>query len=359
MEQKTREEIVGRLKKAPASYREFLSLNDEWKERFLNFCQGKKTLPLMYEPIFQMIFDFEIHPERLSSLISALLNQKVEVLEVLPREDSLIAGKTLLILDVVARTDDGSLVNVEVQKQGYYFPGERVSCYSADLVMRQYTLVKSQKGNDFTYRDMKKVYVIVIYEESTKEFHAITDHYIHYGKTVFDTGLGLELLQEYCLIALDVFRNFQYPKSKNEQTAWLSLLATENLDAAEVVLDEYPWFEEIYREMAELREKPEEVLGMFSDALRILDENTLNYMIEDMKKQADELQKQNEELKRANQFAESELQDVIMRTCRAEEQQRRAEEQKRQAEQALRLIEEENQMLKQQLETMRKATGEN
>lgn len=58
MEQKTREEIVGRLKKTPASYREFLSLNDEWKERFLNFCQGKKTLPLMYEPIFQMIFDF-------------------------------------------------------------------------------------------------------------------------------------------------------------------------------------------------------------------------------------------------------------------------------------------------------------
>lgn len=256
MEQKTREEVIDRIKETPALYRDFLNMNDEWKNRFLDFCQGKKTLPLMYEPIFQMIFNFETHPERLSSLISAMLKQKVSVVGILSRENSLITGKSLLILDVVARTEDGSLVNVEVQKQGYYFPAERISCYSSDLVMRQYTLVRGQKGQKFTYRDIKKVYVIVIYENSTKEFHDITDQYIHYGKTIFDTGLGLELLQEYCLIALDVFRKIQYPKDRNEQTAWLSLLSTENLQTAEGLIEAYPWLEEIYQEMAVLREKP-------------------------------------------------------------------------------------------------------
>ena len=41
--------------------------------------------------------------------------------------------------------------------------------------------------------------------------------------------------------------------------------------------------EEIYQEIAMLRQSPEEVLSMFSEALRILDQNTVKYMIDDMK----------------------------------------------------------------------------
>ena len=71
--------------------------------------------------------------------------------------------------------------------------------------MRQYM---RGKGNNrsFSYRDIKKVYVIVLFEKSTAIFHQFPDSYIHYGKTRFNTGLRLDLLQEYCLIALDVFR---------------------------------------------------------------------------------------------------------------------------------------------------------
>ena len=46
--------------------------------------------------------------------------------------------------------------------------------------------------------------------------------------------------------------------------------------------------EEIYEEMAMLRQRPEEVLGMFSEALRILDENTAKYMIEELQKKVEE-----------------------------------------------------------------------
>lgn len=101
----------------------------------------------------------------------------------------------------------------------------------------------------------------------------------------------METLQEYCLIALDVFRKFPYPKDRNEQTAWLSFLSTEDVAEADRLILEYPWLEEIYREAASLRQNPEEVFGMYSEALRILDRNTVRYMIEEQKKEIEEQKK--------------------------------------------------------------------
>ena len=178
-------------------------------------------------------------------------------------------------------------------------------CYSSDLVMRQYARARGERGKHFTYRDMKKVYTIIIFEKSTQVFHQIPQSYIHRGSTKFDTGLELSLLQEYCLVCLDVFREFPYAKDKNEQTAWLSFLLTETVEEAEKLVNEYPWLEEIYRELAMLRRKPEEVLGMFSDALKIMDQNTVKYMIDEQKQVMNE-QKQvmNEQQKKINEQKE-------------------------------------------------------
>lgn len=284
----TEKEILQLLKRSPGLYGNFRKLDDIWKQRFLDFCQGKKTLPLTYDPFFKRIFHPDIHPDRLSRFVSSILGMNVQVVRILPNEDSMLDGETFLIMDLLGELDDGSLINIEIQKQAYAFPAERISCYSADMVMRQYTRIKGIKGSSFTYRDIKKVYVIVIYETSGPAFHKIPYTYIHYGKTVFDSGLDLNLMQEYCLIALDVFRKFPYAKARNEQTAWLSLLATENLEEAEALISDYPWLEEIYQEIALLRQNPEEVLGMFSEALRMLDQNTLKYVVDELKKELDD-----------------------------------------------------------------------
>ena len=66
------------------------------------------------------------------------------------------------------------------------------------------------------------------------------------------------------------------------------MLVTEELEDAERLIRDYPWLQEIYEEIAMLRRRPEEVLGMFSEALRILDQNTVKYMIEELQKQLDE-----------------------------------------------------------------------
>ena len=282
------DQVLARLRSSPLLFASYQGLNDQWRRHFLDFCQGKKSLPLTYDPFFKRIFHPDIHPDRLSRLVSSILGINVKVLHILPSEDSIISGGTLLIMDILAELEDGSLINVEIQKQAYAFPAERISCYCADLLMRQYARARGVKGKAFTYQDIKKVYVIVLFEKSTGAFHALPETYLHHGRTRFDTGLEMELLQEYFLISLDVFREFQYPKDKNEQTAWLSLLVTEDLEEAERLVQEYPWLQEIFEEIAMLRQKPEEVLGMFSEALRILDQNTIKYMIDELEKDLEE-----------------------------------------------------------------------
>ncbi len=96
------------------------------------------------------------------------------------------------------------------------------------------------------------------------------------------------MLQEYTLVALDVFRKNMYPKEKNTLHAWLSLLGTNCLEDAEHLIADYPWMEEIYEEIAMLRNKPKEVLGMWSEALRILDYNSLKYYVEELQQEIDE-----------------------------------------------------------------------
>ena len=71
-------------------------------------------------------------------------------------------------------------------------------------------------------------------------------------------------------------------------TAWLSLLATRNVDDLTEILAVYPLLEAIYQDMASYLHKPEEVLTMFSDALKILDHNTVQYMIDEMQNTIDD-----------------------------------------------------------------------
>lgn len=180
--------------------------------------------------------------------------------------------------------------NVEIQKIPYTFPGERMSCYSADLLLRQYTRVKVEKGSTFIYQDLKTVYTIVMFENSPKECKdpELSDIYLHHGKAAFDTGSDFHLLQEYYVVALDVFQKSKYSKDINELNAWLSLLTATTLDDLAALISDYPWMETICMDMSEYLYHPEEVVTMFSEALRKLDENTVNYMIDELKKERDE-----------------------------------------------------------------------
>lgn len=156
----------------------------------------------------------EYTPERLNDFLSLLLKMKVSVREVLPNDSTRITDESsLLITDLVVQLEDGSLANVEVQKIGYNFPGQRSACYSADLLLRQYKRVRGDKGKHFSYKDIKNVYTIVLFEQSTGDFHAFPNTYLHYFQHRSDTGLELELLQKFLFIPLDIFRENQHNKN--------------------------------------------------------------------------------------------------------------------------------------------------
>ncbi len=165
-----------------------------------------------------------------------------------------------------------------------------MSCYSADLLLRQYTRVKSNLGKDFTYKDMRTVYTIVMYEKSPNEClkDRFANIYLHHGRTIFNTGVNLSLLQEYYVVNLDVFKNSKYAKDINDLNAWLSLLTAGSTDNLATLISNYPWMESICQDISEYLYRPEEVISMFSKALKKMDENTVNFMIEQMKKALEE-----------------------------------------------------------------------
>ena len=287
---RTEKECLAELRKHPRSYFAYQNMSPEWKNRFLGFMEGTKTLPLTYDPFFKKLFNPDIYPERLSSLISSIIGTKVTVQCILSNEDSMLPSTSLLLLDILVQLEDGSIANVEIQKIPYAFPGERMSCYSSDLMLRQYTRVKSLKGSSFIYKDLKTVYTIVMFENSPNECKETqaADIYLHHGKTVFDTGIELKLLQEFYVVALDVFKESKYAKDINELNAWLSLLTAQSVDDLAALVSDYPWMEAICKDMSEYMYDPEEVITMFSEALRMLDENTVHYMIDELQKERDE-----------------------------------------------------------------------
>lgn len=348
-------------------YADYALLDETWKKRFDDYMTGKKTMPLTYDPFFKCMFHPDRHADWLSHLLSAILGESVVVEQILPSENTAISVDSLLIMDIVVQLSDGSLANVEIQKIPYMFTAERISCYSSDLLMREYSSLKKDKN--FKYSDMKKVYTIVLYEKTEGDFKdpMLQGAYIHHGKTRFDTNLKLNLLQEYFLIALDVFCQNGYTDDKDSDAleteliathnnipetgfatsdlrmdsleGWLSILTAETIADVELVIRRYPWSEPIFREMSAYVNNPEEVILMFSEALKIADRNTVKYMIEELQDKATheaELRKQTEE----------NLQQETQRRKQAEENQKLAEENQRLTEADLQRTREENAQLK-------------
>lgn len=264
----------------------------EQQEEFLDICTGVKGLKLLYDGFFKEIMNPEYVPERLNDFLSHMLRQQVRILKVLPGDSTRIADESsLLIMDIVVELEDGSIANVEMQKIGYLFPGERSACYSADLLLRQYKRVKSRKKDNFNYRDIKNVYTIVLFEKSPREFHSYSDKYYHFFEQKSDTGLNLELLQKYLFIPLDIFRKTPHNKSVNDKSdAWLTLFSNDDPDAIISLITSYPEFRKIYEEAYAICLNTERVMEMFSEELAILDRNTAKYMMDEMQSAIDGMQ---------------------------------------------------------------------
>ena len=318
----------------------FQSWDNKRQEEFLDFCTGAKGVKMLYDFCIKAILDLEVYPERIEEFISLLLGKSVKLLKVLPNDNTRISDESsLLIMDFLVQLMDGSIVNVEIQKIGYAFPGQRSACYSADLLLREYKQVRSQMTKKtFSYRKISDVYTIVLFEKSTPEFHRFPDKYLHKFQQESNTGLRLNLLQKFVFVALDIYgKKHQNKGIKDRLNAWLTFLSTDAPEDIIALIEKYPDFKPMYEQVYEICQNIEQVMGMFSKELRELDRNTVQLMIDEMQEELNQVKRKVEEEK---QKAEEEKQKAEEERQKAERKEQELEETRQAYEKALKRIEE-------------------
>ena len=141
-------------------------------------------------------------------------------------------------------------------------------------------------------------------------------------------------MQDFVLVSLDTFKKYRYSdiregrikitdydydssqyndelvseKMKRDRLKYLSLFVAETPQEIERLIEIFPDLESVRRDINEYLERPGEVLSMFSEALRILDRNTAELMVDRMKDEMEALKEQNDELQQKLKKADN-LQD--------------------------------------------------
>ena len=198
---------------------------------------------------------------------------------------------SLMVLDITVMLDDGSIADIEMQRFGYMFPGQRAACYSSDLMLRQYSRVKEHQGKSFVYRDIKPVYSIIFMENSPQEFEAYPEEYIHHFTQRSNTGLELPLLQNYYFIPLDIFRkriHNEVVQNISRLDGWLLFLSSDDPSDICWLIEVYPYFRPLYERMFTILQDIGRMMDMYSEELKILDDNTVDFMIDNLRQQVEE-----------------------------------------------------------------------
>ena len=328
---RTRKEILNELRDNDELWSQFESWEEENQEEYLDICTGVKGVKVLYDTFFKAVMNPDTRPERLNDFLSTVLGRTVKILKVLPNESAQIAAESsLLIMDIVVQFEDGSIANVEVQKIGYLFPGQRSACYSSDLLLRQYKRVRAELGQGFTYRKIQKVYTIVLFEKSNSDFSNFSKEiYIHHFEQKSDTGVEMNLLQEYTFICLDIFGDIiqnEDRKIENRLEEWLVFLSQDDPDMIIKLLNQNADFQEIYEEVYTICLNMERMMEMFSKELAILDRNTVKLMIDEMEEEVVEAKRKADEAVRKADEAERKADEAESRAKQAEHREKQARE---------------------------------
>lgn len=95
------------------------------------------------------------------------------------------------------------------------------------------------------------------------------------------------------MISLDIFKKQMHNKTIHTKLeAWLTFLGEDDPEKILILIDKFPEFKAMYQTLYEMCLNTERVMEMFSEELRILDQNTVKYMIEEQQKEIDACREQ-------------------------------------------------------------------
>ena len=323
---RTKDQILEDINSNPDLKAVFESWPDFSRELFVQCCTGIRGQKILYDAFFKRIFDPEQYPERMIAFLSLLLGRKVISVKAIKNESPLVMDDaSLMVFDITVVLEDGSMVNVEIQKYGYKFPGQRAACYSADLVLRQYQAMR-KNDPDVAYNRLCSTYTIILMEGSPAVFHHHPDVYIHHFTPKSDTGLELPLLQEYLFIPLDIFSKCVQDKSissRSELEAWFTFLVAEKPEEIIELIEAFPFFKPIYEQIYQICRNMEGYLKEENNGLKEVNDG-LKEVNDGLKEENDGLKEKMTDLR--NSFAKRMLengdstQDIVRITSLSEEE---------------------------------------
>ena len=123
-------------------------------------------------------------------------------------------------------------------------------------------------------------------------------YYIHTFAPTSDTGLNLNLLQNYIFVPLDIYRDHLEALLHNsggrlmtEKEAWLAFLSSDDPRVILLILELFPdIFRPLYDRVCTMCQNTKEMMHMFSEELSILDKNTVIMMIEEQQETIEQQQ---------------------------------------------------------------------
>ena len=91
------------------------------------------------------------------------------------------------------------------------------------------------------------------------------------------------------MIPLDIFRRNMHNKTITTAfEAWLTFLSEDDPEKVIQLIEQYPEFKPMYETLYQMCQNTERVMELFSEELRILDRNTVKYMIEQQQQELDQ-----------------------------------------------------------------------
>lgn len=174
--------------------------------------------------------------------------------------------------------------------------------------------------------------------------------FVHRFAQQSDSGLNLELLQKYLFIPLDIFRKIHQNKGiQSKLEAWLAFLSMDEPEEIIRLLEAYPEFKPLYRHAYDMCRNVENIMGLFSEELRELDRNTVQYMIDEMQEDIDrkqellelkkmQLEKNRQQLEQQNQQLEQSKQQLEQQNQQLAQNKQQLEEKDRQIAELMKLL---------------------
>ena len=194
-------------------------------------------------------------------------------------------------------------------------------------LLRQYKRIRDLRKKEFSYKDIAPVYTIVFLENSPSAFKEYKDVFVHKFSTVSDTGLKMNMLQNFIFIPVDIFlENLHNNGIRSDMDAWLTFLGCDEPKYISKLLETHPDFKSMYHDLYGICRNTERMMTMFfSEELKILDDNTVKYMMdqleEEVKEQKAEITEKNIEIAEKNvEIAEKDAEIAELKAKLAEYQ---------------------------------------